>query len=206
MQSLKNNKAYLSGLLSVLIIASISLLYFDSAVVRWTRNLDHGNPVFSLFDVLKPVINLVSNGATLVGASLLLYLTGRYLQRKSYEPWKVLLISLVSTGAAVQVLKHLIGRARPRLTDMPVFIGPSLKSGYDSLPSGHTAAAFCFAYTLSHCYPKYRAVFYLFAAIVGLCRVYSLSHFPSDVLAGAVLGVSAARLISARILHSGATV
>jgi membrane-associated phospholipid phosphatase len=81
-----------------------------------------------------------------------------------------------------------VGRARPRITHDTIFIGPSFRSGYDSFPSGHATVAFCLAYMLSSYYPKYRAVFYAFAVLVGIDRIQGFHHFPADVLGGIVVG------------------
>lgn len=110
-------------------------------------------------------------------------------------------IGFISSGILVQVLKHLIGRARPRITEDLLFVGPSLKGGYDSFPSGHTTVAFCLAYILSQHFPKHRFLFYIFGFMVGFERVEDLSHFSSDVLAGAIVGIIVGRLLSVRILH-----
>jgi undecaprenyl-diphosphatase len=58
-----------------------------------------------------------------------------------------------------------------------------------SMPSGHTQVAFSLATLLSAQLPAYGWLFYLAAALIGIYRVYVGSHFPSDVVAGALLGV-----------------
>ena len=195
MQFLRENK----GLLFPAFI-SISLFFFDGSVVMAIRDFWKSNPeICHLHRLFDPVLKFISNGATLIGASIII-LYGRRHNRKLYDAGRSLFISLISAGVAVQVLKHLIGRARPRITDTLVFIGPTLKSGYDSFPSGHTALAFPLAYTLSRYFPEYRFLFYSFAVIVGLDRLDGLSHFPSDVVAGAILGTVVVKILSARSL------
>ncbi len=181
------------------------MLGFDPAVMRWTTDFHNSTPAYAFIDAIKPAMGFISNGATLIASAFLLYLFGRYRNPGVREFGKSLVVSLVSAGLTVQVLKHLIGRARPRLTYDLMFIGPSLKSGYDSFPSGHTTLSFCFAYIVSQYYPRYRAAAYFFAVLVGLYRVDGLSHFPSDVLAGAIVGTLAAKLIYSSITRSAAT-
>ena len=77
-----------------------------------------------------------------------------------------------------------------------MIIGPSLKGGYDSFPSGHSAVVFCFAFILAKQFPRYKIEFYCIAAIIGVMRVVDLSHFPSDVAAGAVFGVLVGKVLS----------
>jgi undecaprenyl-diphosphatase len=89
-----------------------------------------------------------------------------------------------------QMIKHLVGRPRPRLdVDWTQHLGPSLSSGFDSFPSGHTVTAFALAVVLSKAYPGGRHVYYALAAFIGISRIYLDSHYASDVFAGGVLGV-----------------
>jgi membrane-associated phospholipid phosphatase len=180
---------------SCLVAAALSIvpaLFFDKKVMLWVEHFYAVHPaLFHFSQDIDPFIGFIANGGTLIALALVLMAAGRFYRRKLYEPGKALFLGLISAGIAVQVIKHLAGRARPRLTFDTVFIGPNLKSGYDSFPSGHTTMAFCLACILSRQYPRYRVVYYLFAVIVGMYRIEGFNHFPSDVLAGAVLGTLA---------------
>ncbi len=89
----------------------------------------------------------------------------------------------------VHTVKHLIGRPRPKFsTSGDWSIAPSLASGFDSFPSGHTTATFALAVVLSRRVPVLAALFMGIAAFVALSRVLRGSHFPSDVFGGWVLG------------------
>lgn len=59
-----------------------------------------------------------------------------------------------------------------------------------SLPSGHTAAAFLMASLLAHFYPSVSILVYIWASIIGLSRVLLGVHYPSDIVAGALLGLT----------------
>src|SRR3989441_3288866 len=69
-------------------------------------------------------------------------------------------------------------------------LGPSLDSGLDSFPSGHAANAFGAATVLAWFFPAVRVPLFLVAGLVAVSRVLRGSHFPTDVWAGAVLGVA----------------
>ena len=91
------------------------------------------------------------------------------------------------------ILKQCFKRPRPAMTllNYKALITPSDKF---SLPSGHTAAAFLMATIISYFYPTYMVIALPWAASVGLSRILLGVHYPSDVLAGAALGVSIAAL------------
>ena len=89
------------------------------------------------------------------------------------------------------VLKNTIRRDRPcyRFENFDAFITPSDKF---SFPSGHAAAAFVFATVFSHYYPAMTELSYSIAVLIGLSRVMLGVHYPTDIVAGAALGVSIA--------------
>ena len=60
----------------------------------------------------------------------------------------------------------------------------------DSFPSGHAMSAFASAAVLSTEYPELAPVFYLVATYVGLARVQQGTHWVSDVLVGAAIGMA----------------
>jgi membrane-associated phospholipid phosphatase len=187
---------YAAGVLPVFV------LYLDKTIVLWIKSFYNEMEIHRLFGSLDPLINFAGNGATLILGALALYIAGKFLSQRMCVVGKSLFIGLLSSGIVVQVMKHLIGRARPRLTSDPVFIGPSFRSGYDSFPSGHSALVFCMAYILSSHFPKYRVIFYMFASIVALDRVEDFAHFPSDILAGAMLGLIVTKILSVKVFPS----
>jgi len=116
--------------------------------------------------------------------------------------------AFVAAGVMTQILKHLIGRPRPRLvSEVAVHFGPTLASGLDSFPSGHTATVVAAALVLGARYPQASPVFMFVAAFVSASRLFSGSHYPTDILGGVLLGLGAAlvldRLWLARSRNTG---
>ena len=94
---------------------------------------------------------------------------------------------VISTGAA-QILKRLISRSRP------YWVSKNLNTyGIDlrdySFPSGHTTAAFTVATTFSLYFPKLAPLFVVMALLVAVSRTYLAVHYPTDVLAGMLIGI-----------------
>ena len=99
-------------------------------------------------------------------------------------------VALAFVSVVVQVVKHLLGRPRPRLIHgMGGTWGPSLQSGFDSFPSGHTAASFAVATVMAYYYPRGRWFWFGTAGLVAASRVVRGSHFPTDIAGGAWIGL-----------------
>jgi membrane-associated phospholipid phosphatase len=92
------------------------------------------------------------------------------------------------------VLKYSIRRDRPFATYTD--ITKKSKAGSPSFPSGHTSSAFATATSLSLDYPRWFVIIpsYTWAGTVGYSRMHLGVHYPSDVLAGAIVGAGSAFL------------
>lgn len=103
------------------------------------------------------------------------------------------LLAFLAGGLAAQLIKHLVGRPRPRvyLATGRYRLGPSLKEGLDSFPSGHTTSTMAQAVLLCQLYPQAAPVFFALALFVAVARLMGGSHFPLDVLGGMVIGAAA---------------
>ncbi|UKJ05841.1 phosphatase PAP2 family protein [Solitalea lacus] len=103
-------------------------------------------------------------------------------------------VSLAVSEGITYSLKSIVHRNRPY--ESYPFITPASVQGNYSFPSGHTSAAFATATSLSLSYPKWQVIVpvYTWATLVGYSRCYLGVHYPSDVLAGALVGASSAYL------------
>jgi membrane-associated phospholipid phosphatase len=101
----------------------------------------------------------------------------------------------VVSSIVTQSMKRIIKRDRPYVT-YPYIINRYVGSSSYSFPSGHTSSAFSTATSLSLLFPKWYVIApsYLYAATVGYARMYQGVHYPSDVIAGALVGAGTAWL------------
>lgn len=110
---------------------------------------------------------------------------------------KLLFVCLATACAMVagDALKELFGRARPPLLFTKGIYGFFPFAGdylHASFPSGHTLRIFSSMTALGLALPRLRVPALVLAVIVGASRVLALKHYPSDVLCGALVGVTAA--------------
>jgi len=88
-----------------------------------------------------------------------------------------------------KVCKRLLVRDRPFVTHQGIAcIGTPLDSG--SFPSGHTIHAVCFAVMLAGYEPSTAAVYVPIAISIALSRIVLGHHYPSDVIAGGIIGLA----------------
>jgi len=144
-----------------------------------------------LVDQIGDVGNELGEGLTLVLLSLAVGGIGLWINS---DRWKFAgLYSLLAhgiSGLLTQILKHSLSRPRPRIMDTTEWkIGPTLESGLDSFPSGHTSGTFSMATVFAYYFPKGRVVWFGLASFIALCRVIKGSHFPTDVLGGLLVGI-----------------
>lgn len=91
-------------------------------------------------------------------------------------------------------LKYGVNRTRPY--DTYTTIDNVVHEGTPSFPSGHTSMAFSTATSLSLAFPKWYVITpaYIWACSVGYSRMDLGVHYPSDVLAGAIIGAGSSYL------------
>ena len=131
-------------------------------------------------------------------ATVGLWLLARF---ESDAVWKRCCISSLLAAALAlgvnQLLAHLVW-ARPRpFTAHPdgvhLFAGGSLDP---SFPSDHAAAAFAIAVAVLIVSRRLGLAFIIVAAVIATSRVVEGLHYPTDVLAGALVGTLAAVTVS----------
>ena len=109
-----------------------------------------------------------------------------------------LFLSVALSVAVGELIKWIVGRGRP-------FVGGKANAfnfqhfagteAYSSFPSGHSITAFALAFAVSAIWPRARGAMLVYALIIIATRLVLLAHHPSDVVAGALVGVIGAMAV-----------
>ncbi len=130
-----------------------------------------------------------------IAAPILIFGTG-LIEKDQELKQKGLMIgeSFLVTTIIATTLKHAVNRPRPFETYPD--IQKLSDGGSASFPSGHSSDAFSTATSLSLAFPKWYVIApsFTYASLVGYTRMHLGVHYPSDVLAGAIIGAGSAFL------------
>lgn len=155
----------------------------DEKALRWIA--DHLRAEW-LDPLMKGYTSLGNGGWIFIAVSLALLLW-RSTRRAGAASLTGMLFGLLVTNLTV---KPLVARLRPWVV-MEGFTALVTSADLNSFPSGHTCAAFAFASALSCALPRRwaKAAAWSAAALMGFSRLYVGVHFPTDVLAGTMIGL-----------------
>ncbi len=140
-------------------------------------------------DKLMPLGTFLGGSTFTVIISLFLMLFGKGEVRFAAAYGSIALAASFVTGF---FLKKLLGRPRPYMA-IPSIHKKGDKIWTDfSFPSGHTAAGFSLAINYAMFFPQNAVPLAIAAVFVGVSRIYLGHHYPTDTLAGAIIGTLAA--------------
>jgi undecaprenyl-diphosphatase len=103
-----------------------------------------------------------------------------------------LLLALSIPLVAGEFLKWVAGRGRPFVgghANAFNFVPFAGTEAHASLPSAHSITAFALAFAVAAIWPRLRGVAIVYALLIALTRLVLLAHHPSDVVAGAAVGI-----------------
>lgn len=155
---------------------------FDHGILNWIQL--HVRCDF-LDSIMPWITNLGEAGAIWILIAILLVL------HKPTRRWGIALGIVLLAGLLLGELgmKHLIQRIRPcNLPDAAVSMLISPPNSF-SFPSGHTMSSFEAATVLFLARHRWGIYAYGLSALIAFSRMYLYVHFPTDVLAGAILGI-----------------
>jgi undecaprenyl-diphosphatase len=141
----------------------------------------------------KRIMNLFFRTITQIGGALFISVTTLLLIIFTSNQTRLTAISsaaaLALSHIPVQLVKKLFPRKRPYLQIETTKILPNPLKDH-SFPSGHTTAVFSVIVPFLLQTPSLAAVLIPLALSVGISRIYLGLHYPSDVIAGGILGGS----------------
>jgi undecaprenyl-diphosphatase len=182
---------------------------FDQAIMSFLNRGAQVSPGFDQFVVFLSTSDLVKGGAVVA----VIWAAWFYKKGDQHTNRAFLLSAILGSLGALfiaRVLAHLAPmRIRPVLDAQLHFRAPtglpeqSNWTSWSSFPSDHAALFFALAAGVWCVWRKGGTALFLYvAAIICLPRIYLGIHYPTDVLAGAALGLGFAALLSSKLVRS----
>lgn len=142
-------------------------------------------------DKVMPVITSLGNlGVVWLAIAVILL----FVEKNKSIGEVVILTMIFSTIVGEGIIKHLVKRVRPcnQKNNSTLLI---VKPISYSFPSGHTLSSFAAAEVLSIYFINYKIIFITIALLIALSRIYLYVHYPTDVIAGMLIGILCSKLI-----------
>lgn len=154
----------------------------DWAILNWIQNI-FGS---TFMDFLMPKITALGNAGIIwiiIGVCLLI--TKKYRKIGIFVLVGLLMGLIIGNG----IVKNVVARPRPCWinTDFPLLI--SCPTDF-SFPSGHTQSSMIAATILTMGNKKFGYVAIPLAVLIAFSRLYLYVHFPTDILGGAIMGIT----------------
>ena len=173
------------------VLATLCAWFFaDQPVLAWAEGVQSEH----IEDAIR-IVNRFGGGMNPPLIVLFFLIAGvAYRERRWVGSALAMGIAGLGAGLAAQIVKHLVGRARPELWLGPAHYAPGSST---SFPSGHTVGAFALAGVLVFASRSWtmRIIALVLATAVGLSRILAFRHWASDVTASAVIGLLAAWVV-----------
>jgi membrane-associated phospholipid phosphatase len=176
-----------------ILLSVISYFYWDIPLAIYCKGLRPS--VFAIADIVTTLGDSLWYFIILVPAFIYFW----FLAKNKLWSKRIIfiLVSLSISGLLNLLIKWLAGRYRPNMLEKGYFGFNYFSVGYDlnSFPSGHTVTAFSLAAAISILFPRAGIVAFIIAISIGMTRIIITSHYLSDVIAGAGIGILSAMIL-----------
>ena len=146
----------------------------------------------------SPVLDHVLPWLTYLGShfAVILFIILSWIITKQRKVLRRLIFLYAIQSAVIYSLKFLIQRQRPFLfLEMASKLSKGPGEILDpSFPSAHAAFSFMMATLLSYWFPRYWIIFFIIAGVIAWTRIYLGLHYPTDIIAGGILGYGVTKL------------
>ncbi|MDY3795725.1 MAG: phosphatase PAP2 family protein [Agathobacter sp.] len=147
------------------------------------------NPVL---DKIMIVLSTIGDaGLFWIGVAILLICMKKYRKCGLQVAVAMLLTFIVGN----LILKNMIHRDRPCWIDPSITLLVKSPSDF-SFPSGHSMNGFTASVSILLCDKKLGIAAVILAAAIAFSRLYNFVHFPTDVIAGIVIGIVSALFVN----------
>lgn len=166
-------------------------LALDEPILAWAEGVQSDFTE----DVIR-IVNRFGGGMNPVLVVAFFLVAGVAYRERRWVSYAIAMgVSGLTAGILAQIVKQLVGRARPELWLGPAHYAPGSST---SFPSGHTVGAFALAGVLVFASRSrsMRVIAFLLALAVGLSRILAFRHWASDVFASMVLGLVTAWVVT----------
>jgi membrane-associated phospholipid phosphatase len=175
--------------LTAVLAAVLSVLFIDQNLSLFFKRPE----LMRVWLFAREITNVGLSIHYFVG-SILIYVVSRwwlhhFTQLRAWS--RDFFFSLVCSGVLLHVVKVIVGRQRPHISEMAdahVFHPFTLNWDFQSFPSGHAQVMLTVATMMSFGFPKGKWLFFALGIFFAFTRVVTRDHFLSDVIMGGTVG------------------
>lgn len=158
----------------------------DNSILLYIKNNMHGH----MMDRAMVIITSLGNGGIIWIVTAVLLMGNKKYRNIGFMALGALILSTILGEG---ILKHVVQRIRPSADIPAVNLLISKPLSY-SFPSGHTTSSFAVAGVLARYFKDYALEFFGLATLIAFSRLYLYVHYPTDVLAGMILGLICSKI------------